>query len=454
MSTRKPNALFGLFTRHEERRGKVARTAARRHKSLKHRLKGAARRKLGAFMGIPLSRDLLSGKGASSRHGAHHGTSPAGGSTRTSTVRSDVIEALRGQGYSAGTAKKMAAGVTDRESFDSAFRRVISKNPGELIIFGNPSTVYTRKGLTSSKRAGNPIPVAIVQAFESAAGSKLFDSVTSKKKNSEARRKKRNGLVEEIRSELQSPDATPQQRTKLRSLLAKHSRKQFFSKEGTGYLHDGKRTVIGKISGHRKKKNPAGAATDRATQLFEKFHHRPATDVFERQRSARVRKDYTILGVLVAIGINAEHFDKLQQRAGKKQFSDYVVEHYDKLPRLDFLTPGQVGQVKNMLGDPGKYVKDAPMLASSPSGRQLYALAEDVQLDLSQFDTDTQKDYVDLGEATFVVYIAKKPDEVREWVHIMGEDGGTRPQLMYDRLRKEVCFIGGSYVVKAPGIMH
>jgi len=107
-----------------------------------------------------------------------------------------------------------------------------------------------------------------------------------------------------------------------------------------------------------------------------------------------------------------------------------------------------------MLGDPGKYVKDCPLLASSPNGRQLYALAEDVQLDLGKFDTDAQKDYVDLGDATFVVYMAKKPHEVREFVHMLGEHGGTRPRLMYDRLRKEVCFIGGSYVVKAPGIMH
>jgi hypothetical protein len=376
MSTAHENPLF---TRSEK--GRFGRT-------MKKRARGAARKGLSKIFGIPLSKGLGGASPRSSRRSAHRsGTtgSPA------SSVRSDVISALRGQGYNAGTAKKMAEGVLPGDSFDSAFRRVLSRNPGELIIFGNPSMAYTRKGVLSAKRAGNPIPAAILQAFEGSAGSKLFDELTSGKK-------KRNSFI-----------------------------------SGT----TGKRCYKPGAHPRLKKKNPAGE--DGATELFEKFHHRGAEGTFDRQRSARLRKDYTILGPLVAIGINAEKFDSIAARAGRG-WEDYVVENYDKLPRLDFMTPGQVEDVKRILGDPGKYVQECPLLASSPSGRQL--------------DTDTQKDYVDLGDATFVVYIAKKPHEVREWVHVMGEDGGTRPRLMYDRLRKEVCFIGGSYVVKAPGIMH
>jgi hypothetical protein len=416
MSTREQN-LLGLFTRQETRRGRIARVAGKRHKSIRHRVKGALRKKIAELRGIPLSKDLLTGKGASSRRPAHRTTAPARGTRPASAVRSDVIQALRGQGYNAGTAKKMAEGVRADDTFESAFRRVISKNPAELVIFGNPSMIYSRANVIKANRAGNPIPAALVTAFESAAGSKLFDTVTSGKK-------KRNVSV-------------PEQHRRKIAAQDRRMPKQ---------IRDVMRTP-------RKKKNPEGASTDRATQLFETFHHREAGGVFERQRSARVRKDYTILGPLVAIGINAEQFDEGERRAGKKRWADHVVENYDKLPRMDFMTPGQVAEVKHMLGDPGKYVKEAPLLASSPNGRQLYALAQ-VDLDLKQFDTDAQKDLVDLGDATFVVYIAKKPSEVREWVHILGEDGGTRPRLMYDRLRKEVCFIGGSYVVKGPGIMH
>jgi hypothetical protein len=379
-------------------------------------------------------------------------------------VRSDVISALVNEGYTKAAARQMATAVHDGDTFESGFRRVISRNPAELIIFGNPAKVYGRKSLQAMKRAGNPLPAALISAFESAAGSKLFDSVTSGKSRKQnflglgrkgaTRERVESRRDAEAHARLDAGDYRGAKRVKKQS-AKKFAREQGIKMEGG--LQRVKRSVRKKLQ--KKATRAIGRLfnpdqEDKAEQLFEKFHHRGAAGTFERQRSARQRKDYTILGPLVAIGINPEHFDKLEARAGKKQFADWMVEHYDQLPRLDFMTPGQVNQVKGILGDPDKYVQDAPLLASSPNGRQLYALAEDVQIDLSKFETDAGKDYVDLGDATFVVYIAKKPHEVREWVHMMGEDGGTRPRLMYDRLRKEVCFIGGSYVVKAPGIMH
>lgn len=402
MSTNEQNPLFG-----RAEKGRFKRT-------MKKRMKHVARTGLSKIFGIPLSKGLGGASPRSSRRPAHRSAKPSSGSGPSTSVRSDVISALRTQGYNAATAKKMAEGVRPGDNFESAFRRVISRNPAELIIFGNPSMVYTRKGLTKANRASNPIPAAILSAFESAAGSKLFDEVTSPKRKGNVLGLQRaaRGLKKKLKKKVSS------------------ARRRLLNPDQEG----------------------------QATELFEKFHHRGAAGVFERQRSAKVRHDYTILGPLVAIGINPEKFDAIEAKAvrniGRKGWDDWAVEHYDQLPRLDFMTPGQVNQVKEILGAPDKYVQDAPLLASSPNGRQLYALAHDVQLDLSKFETDTQKDYVDLGDATFVVYLAKKPDEVREWVHMMGEDGGTRPRLMYDRIRREVCFIGGSYVVKAPGIMH
>jgi hypothetical protein len=450
MSTTQTNPLF---TRSEK--GRFGRT-------MKKRAKHVARTGLSKIFGIPLSRGLgqASPSKTSSRHRAHRSAKPSSGTGPSTAVRSDVIEALRGQGYSAGVAKKMAEGVRADDTFESAFRRVISRNPAELIIFGNPSMVYSRKNVIKANRAGNPIPAALISAFESAAGSKLFDEVPA--------------LISAFESAAGSKlfDEVPAPKKKRNS---HHGGTEARRKAGQFDITNGK-SLIGPFPSRKaareyldrwkvnapqtyklhprriRKANPD--AKDPATKLFEKFHHRSAGGVFERQRSARQRKDYTILGPLVAIGINPEYFDKMAARAGAKQWADWMVEHYDQLPRLDFMTPGQVDQVKSILGDPEQYIKDCPLLASSPNGRQLYALAEDVQIDLSKFETDAGKDYVDLGDATFVVYIAKKPHEVREWVHMMGEDGGTRPRLMYDRLRKEVCFIGGSYVVKAPGIMH
>ncbi len=123
---------------------------------------------------------------------------------------------------------------------------------------------------------------------------------------------------------------------------------------------------------------------------------------------------------------------------------------------MTFMTNANIAFVKRVLDDPSQYVQNAPQLASSPNGRQLYAITPDGVHPsfVRSFDTDTSKDFIDLGEATFVVYIAKKPDRAVEWVHELGEDGGTRPRLMYDRLKRELFFIGGSYKVEAPGILN
>src|SRR5579864_3754192 len=97
-----------LFTRSEKRRV--------RHK-IRHKIKGAARRGFGRLFGIPLSPGL---GGKASRHTAHR-HSPAGGpQTRSlsSTVRGDVIEALRGQGYSRAAAEKMAPRAESGDTFE------------------------------------------------------------------------------------------------------------------------------------------------------------------------------------------------------------------------------------------------------------------------------------------------------------------------------------------------
>ena len=369
MKAAKPNPLF---TRSEKRR--VRRKVA-------HKIKGAARSGLARLFGIPLSPGL---GGRPSRRPAHRGTSkPA-----SLPVRGDVIEALRGQGYSKAQAERMTPAARSDDSFESLFRRAMAKNPGELIIFGNPARGYTRRQVEAAKRQGNPIPVALLTAFEGALGTAAGSSVA-------------------------------------RTL----SKKQ------------------------RKRRNPG--SVDRAEDLYRQFHGREPSGVYELHTSAKRRRDYTILGPLVAIGVNAEKYDQVKRGASKTQWENYKVEHWDQLSHLAFLTPQQIAFCKKTLEDPARYLDNCPLLASSPNGKQLYAITPDPPvIDLSQFDTDASKDFVDLGEATFVVYIAKKPDVPYEWVHELGEEGGTRPRLMYNRLGRELFFIGGSYTVEAPGIVN
>lgn len=475
-----------LFTSSERRRGRVARAARRRH-GVRHHLKGFARAKIGGLLGIPLNRDMLTGKG--SRRGAH-GSAPTAGhpekssyTPSSSAVRRDVIEALRGQGYSRKVAQQMTPAAESGDNFESLFRRAMAKNPGELIIFGNPATAYTRRGigLAAMKqgvaRVKNSIPSAILDGLAIGAGlhfsNRIFGrnpiplavlqglgwevgETVGKKVLSVSRRRKRNvaGSVRLSSAQL-----------RLRNMAFEWMSDHASEYESAQMLAQAASTkyefpVSGLIETARRifDANRAGnpSTLDRAGQLFKDFHHREASGVFETHRSAKMRKDFTILGPLVAIGVNAEVYDRKKRSMSKPAWEDYKVEHFDKLPHMAFMTNANIAFVKRVLDDPSQYVQNAPQLASSPNGRQLYAITPDGVHPsfVRSFDTDTSKDFIDLGEATFVVYIAKKPDRAVEWVHELGEDGGTRPRLMYDRLKRELFFIGGSYKVEAPGILN
>lgn len=181
----------------------------------------------------------------------------------------------------------------------------------------------------------------------------------------------------------------------------------------------------------RKLKKNAFSPLASAKGLFKKFHGKDFNKVLEMNRSAHARKDYAALGALVAVGIDGPRFDELRPSP------DQVVNQWDKLPHLRF------------------GVEDA-LLAASPDGKQLYILGPDQEIDVSKFDTDTSKDFVDLGEATYIVYSARKAPsfEPTDWVHTFGEEGGVRPRLVYSRLAKELLFVGGSYHIDAPGIIN
>ena len=379
-----------MFTRSEKKR--VRRKVA-------HKIKGAARKGFARLFGIELSPGLGGKAAKSSRRSTHRRQLTALGTAASAPVRDDVISALINQGYKRSIAEQMVPSLRPGEGFDSLFRRAVAKNPGELVIFGNPGRVYSRLKVVTEKRKGNPflIPPGVLEGFQYGLGAEALNELNR---------------------------------------LAKQGRLKPVRKP------------------HRR--NPSGE--DQAADLFEKFHQRPATGVsqLELQRGNKRRKDYTILGPLVAIGVNADATDAKRHALGKKNWETYKVEHWDKLPHLAFMTGSQVNFAKSVLDDPERlYLQNCPWLASSPNGKQLYAITPDPpEIDLRQFHTDTSKDFVDLGEATFVVYIAKKPDTPYEWVHELGEEGGTRPRLMFDRIRKELFFIGGSYRVEAPGILN
>jgi hypothetical protein len=168
------------------------------------------------------------------------------------------------------------------------------------------------------------------------------------------------------------------------------------------------------------RRNPSD--TKEAVKLFGTFHGRDATQIVEKQESAAIRLDYTALGDLDYIKIRTPQ---------------------DEYAQVDF-------------------EGDGVKLASSPDGKQLYCIGGNQNL-AGVLDADSlQKDFIDLGEAREVQYVARKvhsdpPFEPVSWFHKFGEKGGALPRLMYDKLRKRIFFIGGEYFIDtkagiSPGI--
>lgn len=250
-------------------------------------------------------------------------------------------------------------------------KRAANKNPGELLIFGNPKGKRARR-----KNAGNAShkPDCKCFACKHARGDKT-PRVTHNKKKATARR--------------------------------------------------GARL---KASPRRSGRNPQLAGeTKQAVRLFKSFSGRDAKEILEKQQSAAMRMDYAALGDLVALGIG-----ECPLKGAR------LVTGWEKCPHIGFQ-------------------RDGVKLASSPEGRQLYLIggSQDISSQLDSWDAiDTSKDFIDLGDCTFVVYDARKVHDgfrPTQWVHQFGEDTGALPRLMFDTLKKTLFLIGGEYFIDTKG---
>src|SRR5579864_791799 len=168
----------------------------------------------------------------------------------------------------------------------------------------------------------------------------------------------------------------------------------------------------------RKRRNPD--QTGAAVRLFEKFHGRDPKEITEKHVSAAMRKDYTALGDL-----------------------EYLM----------VCTP--LGQTVKF-----QFEGDGVKLASSPDGKQLYCIGGNQNLTSCLTADSLEKDFVDLGTALQVQYLARKVHanfEPTSYYHKFGEKTGARPQLMYDKLKRNIFFVGGEYFIDtkhgvSPGI--
>ena len=146
-----------------------------------------------------------------------------------------------------------------------------------------------------------------------------------------------------------------------------------------------------------------------------------------------MRLDYTALGDLIALGLGVPDLH-----------GNRLVTGWDKCEHI---------------GLEGDGVK----LASAPNGKQLYLIGgtQNLSSQLKLWEgIDPEKDFIDLGDCGFVVYLARKiHGDFRpiEWCHEFGEHKSTLPRLMYDKLKQRIFFVGGEYFIDStkeisPGI--
>lgn len=159
---------------------------------------------------------------------------------------------------------------------------------------------------------------------------------------------------------------------------------------------------------------------EEADRIYEEFHGRPSGEEIFAEEEIQIRENLGVLGRLVQI----------------------VCES---------VSNGQAYRIN--------FGEDV-MLCVSADGKQLYVVGGDQSLDLEAMEfasEQQQKDKIFIGSAQQVTYRTRKHfDEFAEvdYVHDFGEDGGTLPALIYDRLNQVIEFAGGDYEIKPEGIVN
>lgn len=252
-------------------------------------------------------------------------------------------------------------------------------NPGELLIFGNPS----------GKGFGNHKPGCPCKFCDRA-------------------KKLQSG-------ELKPPKLPNRRKKNSKKLDAQRATRDRAERIRTARLNP-KRGGPRRRRTDRRFRNPE--ETKKAVRLFQGFHGHDPKEIAEKHVSAAVRLDYTAVG--------------------------------------DFL----YAKTKTPLGETAEFnfADDGVKLASSPDGRQLYCIGGNQNILPLLDERSAEKDFIDLGECLEVAYLARKVHgDYRpvEYYHEFGELNGMRPRLMFDKVRKQIFFIGGDYFIdvtmRAPG---
>lgn len=166
---------------------------------------------------------------------------------------------------------------------------------------------------------------------------------------------------------------------------------------------------------------PGVGTDDDASAMYEEFHGKPSSERITVTDSSTYEDALSVLGELIEIKVHCAD--------GKR---DYV------------------------LG----FRKDGVLLASNPTGTQLYLVGGNQSLPLDTMGitgAQASKTSVVIGEAFEITYRTKKGfDKFREteYFHELGEETGHKPVLIYNTLNCEMELAGGAYETKPEGITN
>ncbi len=201
---------------------------------------------------------------------------------------------------------------------------------------------------------------------------------------------------------------------------------------GTAAVLAGKYLAGNKTANRRGRKGRKGNQ-DGNGEMFQDFHGRSPHEVLELQEQLLTAGDYAALGDDPEIWLRPVSGDPNNWAQAEIEF------------------------------EPENGVKLA-----TQDGSQLYFVGGDQSLPESALDFyggDTSKRFIPLGVAYAISYVTeKKFDGFKRmpYAHILGEETGERPLLVYDNETKRLLLVGGAYSIApvesdlgaSPGIVN
>lgn len=194
--------------------------------------------------------------------------------------------------------------------------------------------------------------------------------------------------------------------------------------------------IMTRRGGRRKNSSKGVEEFQKAREVAEGFHGRPARNIEDVIEVERYRTKLAKLGDLIEL----EVLDK----TGKS------------------VTPITFASEENNADE-----EDYVSASSTPDRNQILFVGGNQIIDLDAFDylheNELAKDYVFVGECYSISYYTDKhhlegPKYQKEgtpYIHKFGEEeGGERPFLVYDKLNEHLLLVGGSYEVRDEGIYN